>query len=283
MCENGNYFLNGTRAMISLGPLTPTRHCPYSCAFCYVQDGFKKYSNLHEDEILKFLHENSDNYNIIYVSGDTDSFAKPRTERAIALLERMSEELNVDLLFTTRTVFDSEDIKRIKTIVDRQSSKKKRLYACISISRYSDDVAYIEPAPIPSPIDRIHTLIDLKKIGAVTVVALRPFLPVVDVSDYLLILKKLNGYVDIALGETFYFSRVGKICKRVFPGGIPLEYEKDILDNQPMPFNDNNIPWSVWNSENYEKIVQTYCLDKGIIFSMHSAEALDLYSKQAAI
>ncbi len=61
------FFLNGKRAMVSLGPLTRNHHCPYQCAFCYVQDGFNKYATLDEDEIMNFLKKNRDNYHIIYI------------------------------------------------------------------------------------------------------------------------------------------------------------------------------------------------------------------------
>ena len=53
--------------MVSLGPLSQKRHCPYHCAFCYVQDDFSSYVKLDIDEIVEFLIKNRDKYNIIYV------------------------------------------------------------------------------------------------------------------------------------------------------------------------------------------------------------------------
>lgn len=273
------FYLNGDRAMISLGPLTATQHCPYRCAFCYVQDGFKKYASLNENDIIKFLKENRMHYHIIYISGDTDSFAPPRTDMALHLLDRMSSELDVDLLFTTRTNFHSQHYKILQKIINKQKSKNKLIFSCISITRYSDDLAYIEPKPIPSPDERINTLKKLKEIGAVTVAALRPFLPVVDVNDYLIIISKLNGYVDIVLGEAFYFIRNGNICNRVFTNGILDEYEQDIVKSIRMPFNSNDLEWDVWHSKKYESIVSSYCKQNNIIFSMHSDQAIKEFNE----
>lgn len=274
------FFLDGKRAMISLGPLTQKQHCPYRCAFCYVQDGFKQYASLDEDAILSFLKDNRDKYNIIYVSGDTDSFAPPRTRRALSLIERIVLETDCDVLFTTRTIFSESDYAILKRIVGEQNRTSNKLFACISITRYSDDVSYLEPTPIPSPDDRIEVLKRLKQLGATTVLAMRPFLPVVNVNDYLKILDKTKGYIDIALGECFYFVPGGKICQRVFPNGIDDSTQKDITHGNKMPFDDNDEEWDIWDSSFYEKTVCDRCKELGIIFAMHSEDAIKEYLKK---
>lgn len=271
------FFLNGKRAMVSLGPLTKIRHCPYQCAFCYVQYGFNKYATLDEDEIMNFQKKNRDNYYIIYISGDTDSFAAPRTDKALSLLKRMTFELDVDLLFTTRTTFSNEHYEILKQIAEEQQRTNNKLYACISITRYSDAVDYIEPAPIPSPDERIQTIINLKQIGATTVLALRPFLPVVDVKDYITIIDKTIGYVDIVLGECFYFIRNGKIYKRVFKNGFQEQWKMNTERGVLMRFDDNTLKWDVWDSKEYQDLVRKHCEKNGIIFSMHSDDAIAEY------
>ena len=272
-------FLDGKRAMISLGPFANAQHCPYRCAFCYVQDGFKQYASLDEDAILKFLTDNRDKYNIIYVSGDTDSFAHPRTQRALSLIERIVLETDCDVLFTTRTTFTDGDYVILERIIKEQRRTNNNLFACISITRYSEDVSYLEPKPIPTPDERIEVLKRLKQIGATTVLAMRPFLPVVNVNDYLTILDKTKGYIDIALGECFYFIPDGKICKRVFPNGIPEAAQKNITHGNKMTFDDNDEEWDIWDSTEYEQVVHKRCDDLGIIFSMHSEEAIEEFLK----
>ena len=73
--------------MISLGPLTKFKYCPYNCAFCYVKSGFNKYPNFNINEIISYLKSNRKKYNIIYISGDTDSFAPPRKRQVSILID----------------------------------------------------------------------------------------------------------------------------------------------------------------------------------------------------
>ncbi len=185
--------------------------------------------------------------------------------------------MDVDLLFTTRTTFLREHYEILKQIAEEQQRTNNKLYACISITRYSDSVDYIEPTPIPSPDERIQTIINLKKVGATTVLALRPFLPVVDVNDYITIIDKTLGYVDIVLGECFYFIRNGKIFKRVFRNGFLDQWEKNTEHGVSMGFDDNTLQWDVWNSTEYQDIVRQHCEKNGIIFSMHSDDAIAEY------
>ena len=279
--QSDKFFLrHGERVMISLGPLTASKHCPYSCAFCYVQDDFQSYPVCSEEQIIDFLQKEKDKYNIIYISGDTDSFAPPRTDRGLRLLLRISKEFDSDLLFTTRTVFNEEQITVIEEVVKNQKSKGKQIYACISITRYSNELAYIEPFPIPLPDERISTIKNLHNVGATTVLALRPFLPIVPITDYITILEKTKGFVDIALGEHFYFIRGGKICQRVFKDGISVQIENDITRNNKMSFDVNNSDWDIWYSAEYEQAVREKCDELGIVFSMHSNEAIKEFLKR---
>ena len=173
--NNNEFFIDNNRAMISLGPLTEYKYCPYSCAFCYVKSGFNKYP---------YLKINRKKYNIIYISGDTDSFAPPRTSKAIELLEKISKSIDVDITFTTRTVFKTEDIKRLKNISDYMKTKNYKLIASISISRLNSS-EFIEPKPIPKPEERIELIKRLKENGIYTMLAVRPFLPIIDSKEYI--------------------------------------------------------------------------------------------------
>lgn len=278
--EDSNWFyIKNGRAMVSLGPLHEKKTCPYRCAFCYVQDGFSTYKVKSINDIISFLLRHRSEYNIIYVSGDTDSFAEPRQKTGISLLKNIAQKIDCDLLFTTRTIFTDQAFPELSKVVQMLSAKGKKLFACVSITRYSEKLQYLEPAPIPSPDERIHMLKKLHEIGAVSVLALRPFLPVVDMEDYITILEKSKKYVDIVLGETFYFVRNGNIERRVFIDGIP---ENIALKLKPgtMYFNNNDKQWVVWCSEDLETHIKIFCKNNNMIFSMHSEEAIDIYKKQ---
>lgn len=277
--KNNPFYLDGNRAMVSLGPLSNNAHCPYRCAFCYVQDEFGSYANLDVDEIIAFLIENRENYDIIYISGDTDSFAPPRTQLGIDLLAAIVKSVSCDLTFSTRSVFSDSEYEQLSDIIQDHKKSGYKFIAGSSITRYSKDTAYLEPSPIPRPEERIEHIKKLKKLGAITMLGLRPFLPVVDMNDYVTILDKVHPYLDIALGECFYFIRGGNIQKRVFLSGISSDIEKNIIRNQIMEFDDNKSLWDIWNSKVYEDFVSAHCKKLGIIFAMHSREALEEYDK----
>jgi DNA repair photolyase len=277
---NPFFIRKGERVMVSLGPFSTKQHCPYRCAFCYVQDDFSSYESLNIDNIIKYLKSNIDNYNIIYVSGDTDSFAPPRTKLGLKLLSNIVDVVKCDLLFTSRYVFNNSEYEQLARIITKQNSKGFKFYAGVSITRYSEKNAYLEPFPIPKPDDRISHIKKMKSLGAITMLGLRPFLPVVEVNEYLTILDEAYPSLDIALGESFYFIRNGNVQKRVFPNGIPIEFENNISRNQRMDFDDNESLWDIWDSKVYEEIVENHCDKLNIVFSMHSNDAIDKYEKK---
>ena len=59
--KSNAFFIDNYRAMISLGPLTESKYCPYNCAFCYVKSGFNKYPNFETNEIISYLKTNEKN------------------------------------------------------------------------------------------------------------------------------------------------------------------------------------------------------------------------------
>lgn len=276
---NMPFYIDGHRAMVSLGPLSDNMYCPYRCAFCYVQDGFMSYTKLDVTDIIDFLIKNRGKYNIIYISGDTDSFAPPRTKDGLKLLGDIVKNINCDITFTTRCVFSDAEYDQLSDIINTHKKTEYKFIAGTSITRYSEDTAYLEPAPIPSPDERIQHIKKLKYAGAITMLGLRPFLPVVNMNDYITILDKVYPDLDIALGESFYFKRNGNIQHRVFPQGISKDLENNIIHNQIMNFDDNEVLWEVWDSKIYEEFVADHCKKLGIIFAMHSQEALEEYDK----
>ena len=267
--NNNEFFIDNNRAMISLGPLTEYKYCPYSCAFCYVKSGFNKYPNFNIDEIISYLKTNRKKYNIIYISGDTDSFAPPRTSKAIELLEKISKSIDVDITFTTRTVFKTEDIKRLKNISDYMKTKNYKLIASISISRlYSSE--FIEPKPIPEPEERIELIKKLKENGIYTMLAVRPFLPIIDSKEYIEIIKRCKNYVDAVLGEIWYADEklINDVCKSI-------DINKISFVDKIMDFDTNKKVWKCFEAQNIVKEVDKYCNHNNIKFYMRSYPAIE--------
>ena len=133
------------------------------------------------------------------------------------------------------------------------------------------DNAYLEPDPIPTPDERIKSLIDLKKLGCSTVLALRPFLPMVAIDEYLTILDKCKGSADIVLGEPYHFKDVdSKSFQRVFcnqPQDLNAKFSKLKVDT-------GNGIWQSWASSECENAIRQKCQQIGSIFSMSSEDAI---------
>lgn len=270
------FFIRNKRAMVSLGPLSKSHYCPYRCAFCYVQGGFESYANLRINEIVNYLIKKKDEFDIIYISGDTDSFAPPRKKKGLELLNTLSEEFDCDILFTTRTTFNSDELNTLSDIRQCLETKNKKLFGCISITRWQS-ASYIEPSPIPSPVARMETLKNLKRIGLISVLTLRPFLPIIPIPEYYKIISACQSFTDIVLGEVWYADRTGIIERRVFKGNTPTRIS---FTEQNMDFDDNKIIWKVWEAKETKEKVSSFCVSKGLPFFMRSGPAIDYIRKK---
>lgn len=257
------------RAMVSLGPLSKKKYCPFSCPFCYVDAGFLSYATMTIQETVNWLESHKEKFNIIYVSGDTDSFAPPRMDQGVELLEALSS-FNVDLLFTTRAILKDQHLLRLKTLKEKLSKNGKLLFGCVSIAQLHHN--YLEPRPISLPQDRIEQLNTFKILGLVSVHAMRPFLPVVPPEEYLELVDLVKDKTDIILGEVWYADKSGILENSVFKGIIPdhLEYVEHEMD-----FDENTSIWKVYESKEVEKAVAKKCSEINIPFFMRSAPAIE--------
>jgi hypothetical protein len=265
--------------MVSLGPLNRRRFCTYACAFCYVHADFASYPSMSPDKITEGLAKRAKDFDIVYVSGDTDSLAPGRTNKGLELIELLST-LGTDVLFTTRAPLSEMDLDRLASINARLKARGNLLFGCISISRLRS-APHIEPPPVPSPERRIKVLSGLKKRGIISVLAMRPFLPIIPVSEYVELARLATPHIDVILGEVWYADRGGLLEKMVFGEHAPsietyLEHKMD--------FDDNDKMWKVWEGTEVRKAVASYCDAAGIPFFMRSRPAVlhfrDLLSKK---
>jgi len=268
--KSGNPFdIRERRAMVSLGPLSHNKYCSYGCPFCYVNVGFLSYATKSIEETVNWLEENKDKFDIIYVSGDTDSFAPPRMGKGIELLEALSN-FNVDILFTTKAIFKEEHLSRLEMIAKKLREKQKILFGCVSVAQLNH--TYLEPKPIAIPQHRIKQLKSFKSIGLLSIHAMRPFLPIVPIEEYLTLIDLVKDNADIILGEVWYADKTGILEKATFNGHMPdnLKYTEREMD-----FDENNAIWKVYESEEVVKAVEEKCLKLNIPFFMRSSSAIE--------
>lgn len=257
------------RVMVSLGRLTQGKYCTYSCPFCYVQsNNYGSYHSLDVSQIVEWIRNVKEPYDIIYVSGDTDSFAPPRAETGIELLEALCE-FDVDILFTTRALFSENHIERLKNIRSKLDKKNRLLFGCVSISQlHNPDV---EPHPIPTPYKRLEQLQRFKEIGIVSVLAMRPFLPVIPDSEYIEIVNLSKSKVDIILGSAWYFDTEQIIEKRLLHDEI-IEFK---FSYTKIDFHESNAVWKVYYGQETELIISRICGELTIPFFMRSSPAIN--------
>lgn len=280
--DKAPFYIKNGRAMVSLGPLNTIKYCTYSCSFCYVQDGFSKYKNMSVHDICNFLVENQQDFEIIYISGDTDSFAPPRTSQGLELLTHISEKIDKDVLFTTRMVFSDEEMEKIINVKDKLMKKGKDLFACISITSPIGERS-IEPIPIKTIEERIKQLASFKDNNIFSILAMRPFLPIYKMEQYKELILKVYEKVDCVLGERWYFHQDDIIYKRVMEG---KKINSGNIVLEEMDFDNNFDLWNLWYDEQLETEIKELCNQLGVPFYMRSVPAIEYlksYSKSYGI
>lgn len=264
------FEISNGRALVSLGPLSKRRSCTYGCGFCYVGPGFNQYPNWPNEDIVSYLNTRRKEFNIVYVSCDTDSFAPPRTKQGVDLLESL-EQLGCDLLFTTRAVLDSANFTRLCELNQRMSVQGQKIFGCVSIPRLRS-APHLEPRPIPSPEARIEQLQHFKETGLVSVLAMRPFLPVIPTNEYIELVRLCQPFVDAVLGSTWYADTAGTLERRVLLGPTPDNIH---FTEGQMDFNQNGIAWKIYEGQEARAEIERFCASQGIPFFMRSKPMLD--------
>lgn len=221
------------------------------------------------DEIRSWLAGISEPFDIIYISGDTDSFAPPRATRGIELLKALSE-FDTDLLFTTRALLQEDHLNELREISRSLSIRGKLLFGCVSVAQLT--FPHLEPPPIAAPFARLEQLRRFHEYGLIAVLAVRPFLPLVPVEEYIQIVQRAQDYADIVLGETWYADKGGVLEHNVFRGVVPPNIP---FVEHPMDFDDNGVIWKVFEANDAQAAVSEYCKSIGVPFFMRSRPAIE--------
>lgn len=167
-----------------------TGKCPYQCNHCYTFcSGYDSYdSGKNVREIIDGLaHEEFD---IVYVSGHKENFVDP--DEGIELCEQIFAKYNVDIMITTRNIFNQKQLNKINILNKKMKEKNRDLFFCASIPALQS-YKKLEPNPIiPEPILRIENLKNVFNLGVYTVLTLRPLCP----NTYIPI-KEINEIIEM--------------------------------------------------------------------------------------
>jgi DNA repair photolyase len=265
------YFVGLGRAMVSLGPISNGSYCPYRCRFCYVQGPFPKYASATVEEITTWLAERRDQYDIIYISGDTDSFAQPRTNEGLNLLQAL-QSLNVDVLFTTRHVFGEAELERLGDISSQYRAMGLLLIGCISISQLHHP--QLEPPPIKSPYLRVQLLREMQRLGIITALTIRPFIPTIPASEYSEIALLGGDFADVVLGGDLYLDSNGSVEEGIKTASENLDLNASPSQVHALDFSLNEDDWMTLTHPEAAVHVRVACETLGKPFFMRSAGAI---------
>lgn len=264
------------RAMVSLGPVSEQRYCFYDCKFCYVQGPFPKYDIASPDEILQWLLKNAGAFDVIYISGDTDSFAFKRAPQAIRLLRLISEhmsELQCEVLFTTRYVFSDNENAALGEIAKTIRAAGRLLIGCVSVCQLRNPE--LEPRPLSSPYDRIDQLGAWKHLGLSTVLAIRPFIPGVPVRELIQIASHGVRYADVVIGGHLYVDKNGNIERKLSESISNWSSADHISIDRELDFTHTTDMWTEVQYIEAEREVRAICKQLGKPFFMRSTPAVE--------
>lgn len=266
------FFLGLDRAMISLGPLTEKRFCPYRCSFCYVRGPFPKYSTVSTKEVINWLRTKRKDYSSIYISGDTDSFAKPRSSEGLELLRAVAE-LKCTTIFTTRYCFDDSELEEIQEISAKFAENGNLLVGCMSISQLNHPT--LEPHPIADPVSRVDNLRFWKKLGITTALTIRPFIRGVPALEYKAIAELGVASADIVLGGNLYVDTLGNVqnginAKDEILSTVALARSR----SSALDFSLDDSEWKIVEHPEAENAVRQVCEAHNVPFFMRSGPAM---------
>jgi len=223
------------------------------------------------EEIVGWLHDRRDQFDIVYISGDTDSFAQPRTDEGLNLIEALLG-LDVDVLFTTRYVFSAAELERLRSITSRYRAQRLFLIGCISISQLHHP--QLEPPPIKSPDQRIQLLRELQALGVITALTIRPFIPSIPASEYCEIARLGCEFADVVLGGDLYLDSNGSVFENLRAAAEMMDLDMSQSRVRALDFSLSQEDWMTVVHPDAASQVSSVCDALNRPFFMRSAGAI---------
>jgi DNA repair photolyase len=255
-----NYKVCDNRIMVSFG-----EKCVFKCKYCYTSAStFENYPNRNADLIVDAIRNFPDrNFENIYISCDMEAFVDQK--RAIELIKKLVT-LDKDIHFTTKMILSDTTIESIARINDELNQNGRMLIPAITICAMESSKE-LEP-DIPSPHERIETIIKLNEKGLKVILAMRPFLPSVGLNEYKEILDLTAKHIESVLGGMLFLDLEGNIERKL---GLNIEN----FQLQPMYFIDKPGMWKVYIGEREQRFVEEYCKYLKKDFFMTSPPAIE--------
>jgi DNA repair photolyase len=174
--------------------------CPFGCNHCYTFSKKYKYETpAGIQEMVEALSEKE--FDIVYVSGHRESFDKP--DDGLKLCDAVFDRYGVDILITTRAVFDEAQYSRLKQLFDKMKLRGRDLFVCSSIPAINS-YKKLEPNPdAPDPYKRMDFLKRVFDMGIFTILTIRPLCPseFISIDEPLEIVDKCHAFSSAILSS----------------------------------------------------------------------------------
>lgn len=250
-----------------------TGKCPYQCNHCYTFcTGYASYdSGNNIKEIVKALQ--NEKFDIVYISGHKENFVNPN--EGLELCEKIFDKYKVDIMITTRNVFNREQLKRIKVLSENMKKENKDLFFCASIPALQSYKKLEPNSIIPNPIERMQNLKKIYDLGIYTVLTLRPLCPnsYIPLKEIIQIIEMCKRYTSVVLSSGIVVN--DEILHRLV--GFPKNFvcQEGVL----MPCLKNELLMKYVNVDEEISKIRARCKEYSIPFFEHSLPAIDFLKK----
>lgn len=242
--------------------------CAFNCNHCYTfSEGYNLANPVTVEDLIGTLKDKK--FEIVYISGHRENFIDP--DEGLLLCETIFNKYNVDLLVTTRNVFNSSQLLRLEKLYKLMKNKNKDLFFCSSIPATSS-YKKLEPCSlIPTPYERMNFLKEVFNLGIFTFLTIRPLCPneFIPVKEALEIVDKCQSFSSAVISSGIVVN--ASILKRLktFPAYNSNGEEK------LMECLKNNIPVEYVKVENELSMIRNQCKKYGKKLFEHSCSAIE--------
>jgi DNA repair photolyase len=226
--------------------------CAFSCNHCYTfSEGYNLANPVTVQDTVATLRGKK--FGIVYISGHRENFIDP--DEGLLLCETVFNEYNVDLLITTRNVFNSSQLLRLENLYKLMKRNRKKLFFCSSIPATSS-YKKLEPCSlVPTPYERMNFLKDVYDLGIFTFLTIRPLCPdeFIPVQEVLEIVDKCHSFSSAIISSGIFVN--ASILNRLQSFPVYNSNGKEKL----MKCLQNNISGEYVKVDNELSIIRSQC------------------------
>jgi DNA repair photolyase len=247
--------------------------CAFNCHHCYTfSQGYNSGPPITVDGIVSSLKDKE--FKIVYVSGHRENFIDP--DEGLLLCEEIFKRYNVDILITTRNIFNEKQLLRLEKFHNLMKKNGKDFFFCSSIPAISS-YKRLEPSSlIPTPYERMDFLKAIFNLGIFTFLTLRPLCPndFIPVEEVLEIIDRCYSFSSVVISSGIFVNKHILDRLKLFPaynsGG-----EKPLMKC----LKNYHISGEYPNVENELAAIRNHCQKYGKKLFEHSCPAIEYIKK----